>query len=243
MKSMKGNAFDQVREFHAAFNHPIGRENEPSILTEERRKTRAKWMKEEVNEFVDSEEIHLQVDALIDLIYFALGSLVEMGVRPETPWDIVQQANMNKLGPNGKPIYYADGKVKKPDGWVAPDQRLFDYFNNQDYRKKYLIIGGVSIFACKIKTFTFMGLYNALEYYPEWLKVTSFRPKISIQGYLCALLHEIDRCKEINMTGDDCFGQLLSYFGKSKIDYFFSPEGKFVKLYNDLPEEERSYSS
>lgn len=33
----------------------------------------------------------------------------------------VHRANMSKLGPDGKPIYRADGKVLKPKGWTAPD--------------------------------------------------------------------------------------------------------------------------
>ena len=57
-------------------------------------------MLEEINEFLDAvkeQDIVEQADAMIDTIYFALGTLVEMGVQPEQLFDIVQHANMSKL--------------------------------------------------------------------------------------------------------------------------------------------------
>ncbi len=36
----------------------------------------------------------------------------------------VHEANMRKLGPDGKPILRADGKVMKPVGWAKPDMSI-----------------------------------------------------------------------------------------------------------------------
>lgn len=33
----------------------------------------------------------------------------------------VHEANMAKLGPDGKPAFGPTGKIVKPDGWAAPD--------------------------------------------------------------------------------------------------------------------------
>src|SRR5207302_10943975 len=74
------DAFDQVAEFHRAFGHPV--KDRPTFLPSPRSDARVAWMREEVDEFVESTNVVDQADAMIDLIYFALGTLVEMGVRP-----------------------------------------------------------------------------------------------------------------------------------------------------------------
>lgn len=66
-----------------------------------------------------------QMDALTDISYFNYGSFVVAGVDPQPLFDIVQAANMAKLGPDGKPIKRpSDGKIMKPDNWVAPEPLL-----------------------------------------------------------------------------------------------------------------------
>ena len=82
---------------------------------------------EEINEFLDAvkeQDIVEQADAMIDTIYFALGTLVEMGVQPDILFRIVQNANMSKLWPDGKPHYNEMGKVIKPEGWQDPHKKL-----------------------------------------------------------------------------------------------------------------------
>lgn len=61
---------------------------------------------------------------MIDVIYFALGTLVEMGIEPDELFNIVQNANMSKLFPDGKPHYNEIGKVIKPEGWEDPHKKL-----------------------------------------------------------------------------------------------------------------------
>ena len=79
---------------------------------------------EEKNEFLASDEIVEQADAMIDVIYFALGTLVEMGIKPDNLFQIVQDANMSKLWPDGKPHYNQDGKTIKPSTWEDPHNKL-----------------------------------------------------------------------------------------------------------------------
>lgn len=118
--------FYQVRDFHLAFGHPVA--IAPMMLSKERAKDRVAWTVDEVQrEFLEATDIVGQVDAVIDGIYFLLGTLVEMGVKPNRLFDIVQNANMGKLFPDGKPQYRADGKIKKPDNWerdFAPESRI-----------------------------------------------------------------------------------------------------------------------
>lgn len=63
---------------------------------------------------------------MIDLIYFALGTLVEMGIRPEKLFEIVHEANMAKLFPDGKPHFNSEGKTIKPATWVDPEQKIIN---------------------------------------------------------------------------------------------------------------------
>lgn len=124
MKELKGldYAYAQVREFHKAFNHPV--KDKPIMLERQRLLDRVKWTQEELQELLDAQTVTDQADAIIDAIYFLLGTLVEMGVQPQPLFDIVQNTNMAKLFPDGKPRYREDGKVIKPEGWVAPEPLL-----------------------------------------------------------------------------------------------------------------------
>lgn len=111
-----------VREFQQKFGHPVS--DKPQQMSCERAQKRYKWMLEEINEFLEADEIVEQADAMIDVIYFALGTLVEMGIEPDNLFQIVQEANMSKLWPDGKPHYNEDGKTIKPSTWVDPHNRL-----------------------------------------------------------------------------------------------------------------------
>ena len=100
--------WEKVREFQEKFNHPVS--NSPK--------------------FMEADEIVEQADAMIDVMYFALGTLVEMGIKPDELFDIVHNANMSKLWPDGKPHYNAEGKTIKPSTWVDPHPLLEKCINN-----------------------------------------------------------------------------------------------------------------
>jgi predicted HAD superfamily Cof-like phosphohydrolase len=114
--------WENVREFHEKFGHPF--KDKPQFVEKDRAEKRYKWMLEELDEFMESDNVCDQADAMIDLIYFALGTMVEMGVRPTALFDIVHGANMSKLWPDGKPHYNEDGKTIKPAGWKDPFEDL-----------------------------------------------------------------------------------------------------------------------
>ncbi len=115
-----------VRNFQVAFGQPAPLK--PTMLSEERIKARNEWMHEECRELEEAKTLEDQVDAAIDKLYFALGDLVELGVKPDKLLEIVQNANMGKLWDDGKPrLRESDGKIMKPDGWeenFAPEPRL-----------------------------------------------------------------------------------------------------------------------
>ena len=76
-----------------------------------------------------------EVDALIDLLYFTYGSFVMMNVDPTEVFNLVHQANMGKLFPDGKPRYHeVTGKVLKPENWekdFAPESKILKELEKQ----------------------------------------------------------------------------------------------------------------
>lgn len=118
-----------VKDFQMKFGHPY--RDTPKLLDDDRVGKRYNWMLEEINEFKEANDIYEQADAMIDLIYFALGTLVEMGVKPDKIFEIVHTANMDKLWSDGKPHYNGEGKTIKPEGWQDPYPKLKEEIDKQ----------------------------------------------------------------------------------------------------------------
>lgn len=137
---MLKNAYEAVLEFEEAVApHEIP--EEPTQLTLEQVEHRISLMVEEIIEFKEAETLVDQADALIDLIYFAIGTCVKMGVEPGELFNIVQAANMAKIWPDGTVHYREDGKVLKPEDWEDPEPKLLKAIEGQAYRRKLLSIG------------------------------------------------------------------------------------------------------
>lgn len=97
----------------------------PTVLSPERHNWSMVALKEELAEFtsaVAADDVLEAADALIDLAYFALGRLVEMGVPAQAVFDGVQQANMAKRkGELSKRPGSLGHDAVKPAGWTPPD--------------------------------------------------------------------------------------------------------------------------
>jgi predicted HAD superfamily Cof-like phosphohydrolase len=81
-------------------------------------------LQEEVEEFDDADTIADQADALVDLIYFSLGALHQMGVQTGKVWNEVHRANMSKK--KGLTKRGDDNDAAKPSDWKAPDHSWLD---------------------------------------------------------------------------------------------------------------------
>lgn len=112
-----------VREFHETFGHLIG--DKPKLLDPDLQEARYGFLKEEMKELrdaIDAGDLVEQVDALLDICYFAVGELVCLGAPINEAWDEVQRSNMAKRNPDGTVSKHpVTGKVIKPKGWKAPD--------------------------------------------------------------------------------------------------------------------------
>jgi predicted HAD superfamily Cof-like phosphohydrolase len=148
---MNMNSYEMVRNFQTAMGQPVaeqptmmdrGGEHDQLALRMAARRLenvmndmkvvsyggrimkRASWLLEELIEFMRAESLTDQVDALTDIDYINRGTWVEIGVQPDPCFAIVHYKNMDKLGPYGKPIIDAQGKVRKREGWTGPEEEL-----------------------------------------------------------------------------------------------------------------------
>lgn len=116
---------NDVKAFHAKMLWPMpGR---PQLMRPEDMAVRVRMLQEEVGEidlaFARGDLVKV-VDGLLDLIYFAHGTLDWCGVCGDTYaecWDAVHDANMKKEpGSTNRGVFDA----VKPGGWVSPDEDI-----------------------------------------------------------------------------------------------------------------------
>ena len=94
----------------------------PGPLPPDRAAFRASFLEEELGEYRDalaSQDLPGQIDALVDLVYVAIGALLEMGIDPLEAFRPVQEANMMKVRGETRRGHGYD--AQKPDGWKPPD--------------------------------------------------------------------------------------------------------------------------
>jgi len=96
--------------------------DKPRVLSYERQQFAVNFLREEIDEFQrawDIGSVPDAADAMIDLVYVALGRLIEMGVPPGPVFQEVQRANMEKR--LGRTKRGNDTDAAKPEGWKPPD--------------------------------------------------------------------------------------------------------------------------
>lgn len=119
------DALEQVRMFHQTFG--IAQAAQPTAaIGEEQWRLRYALMHEENGEYLaaaQSGDLVGVADALGDMLYILCGTIQAHGLQDKIAavFQEVQRSNMSKLGPDGKPVYRADGKVLKGEGYVRPD--------------------------------------------------------------------------------------------------------------------------
>lgn len=127
--------WNDVRHFHITFNKPAP--GKPTMQSVEDITNRANWIRSEVEELEEAGTLVDQADAYVDILYFAVGGLVELGVKPGAIFQIVQQANMAKLHKDPETgamipvVRSSDGKIIKPDGWISPEPMIEQAINKQ----------------------------------------------------------------------------------------------------------------
>ena len=80
---------------------------------------------EELKKAIEDNDILEVADALTDILYVAYGAGHAFGIDLDKCFNEVQESNMSKLGPDGKPIYNEFGKVMKGPNYFKPDLSKF----------------------------------------------------------------------------------------------------------------------
>lgn len=120
--------FNDVGVFHERFNldnvtfHGPG----PRAVVGDLLKFRIKFLREELDEFcegADEGDPAKMADALIDLVYVAMGTAHLLGYPWQTLWNEVQAANCRKVRAESAEQSKRGSvfDVVKPDGWTPPD--------------------------------------------------------------------------------------------------------------------------
>tara|TARA_R110002012_G_scaffold117692_1_gene265760 strand:+ start:5864 stop:6244 length:381 start_codon:yes stop_codon:yes gene_type:complete len=106
---------DQAEQFRTAYSLGMtgnaGRALQKSLIDEE-------WS--EFHEAYHHESDENQLKELADLIYVCYQYAASQDWDLDEAMRRVHKSNMSKLGPNGKPIYRADGKVMKSPKYTPP---------------------------------------------------------------------------------------------------------------------------
>ncbi len=122
--------FEQVEDFNIMVVG-VPSERKPGMVDD----SEANWLvgalTEEINEFIDAradQDFPGCIDAMIDLMYFAMGGLTRMGIRAEVSKEIfnaVHSANMDKVsGIKAERLAKHDLDAVKPEGWASPEERI-----------------------------------------------------------------------------------------------------------------------
>lgn len=124
--------YEDVKNMYEKFGFTLN--NEPVKVDHKLMTQRVAMMQEELDEldeavFVD--DFPDQVDALIDLVYFALGTAAIMGIPWQELWDDVHRANMTKeIGVTKRGITQ---DLRKPEGWKGP--KTLEILKKHGYRE------------------------------------------------------------------------------------------------------------
>ena len=112
-----------VKRFNKKFGMMVN--NRPTHLTDRKLQERIKFMQEELDEFTkgaNEQNMDEMADALVDIVYVAIGTAIMMGLPWKKLWKDVQRANMAKVRGVGKRGNLVD--CIKPAVWVPPKTGL-----------------------------------------------------------------------------------------------------------------------
>lgn len=128
---MQPDNFLDVQRFHVRFG--VGPHlPTPHLPSHSIYKFRLKFLQEELKELEDAyaeNDLPKYFDALLDLVYVALGTADLSSLPWQQGWDEVQRANMSKIRAGSvEESLQATGRghrldVIKPPGWTPPDLR------------------------------------------------------------------------------------------------------------------------
>jgi len=118
--------FESVKKFMETFGQEI--REKAGFPNEKITTLRYDLIREELDELkeaMEKKDIKEVADALTDILYVTYGAGHAFGVDLDKCFKEVQNSNMSKLDPDGKPIYNDKGKVMKGPNYFKPDLSKF----------------------------------------------------------------------------------------------------------------------
>ena len=118
--------FDSVGQFHAKFGLDVSNGRTPHHIPQELEDFRMRFLHEELTELEHAyfdQDLPKIADALVDLVYVALGTAHLHGLPWEALFAEVQRANMTKVRATCKEdsTRLSSFDVVKPEGWTPPN--------------------------------------------------------------------------------------------------------------------------
>ena len=118
--------FEKVGLFMKTFNQDV--KVSSSLSTDKINDLRISLINEELEELkqaISEKNLTEVADALTDILYVTYGAGHAFGIDLDKCFDEVQNSNMSKLDPKGKPIYNDQGKVMKGPNYFKPNLSKF----------------------------------------------------------------------------------------------------------------------
>ena len=118
--------FENVKKFMQTFGQEV--RTKASFPNDKITNLRINLIKEELlelEEAIEKKDIKEVADALTDILYVTYGAGHAFGINLDKCFEEVQNSNMSKLGPDGKPIYNEQGKVMKGPDYFKPNLNKF----------------------------------------------------------------------------------------------------------------------
>jgi len=107
---------EEVQTFLTKFG--LSYKGSPQSLHATIKADRIKHMREEISEYSYAKNKEEELDAIIDIIYLAIGTGLMQGFDIEEAFKRVHQANMKRIK---NPVITDKGGIFKPKGWQAPN--------------------------------------------------------------------------------------------------------------------------
>ena len=118
--------FENVKKFMQTFGQEV--RTKASFPNNKITNLRINLIREELSELeeaIEKKDLKEVADALTDILYVTYGAGHAFGINLDKCFEEVQNSNMSKLGPDGKPIYNEQGKVMKGPDYFKPNLNKF----------------------------------------------------------------------------------------------------------------------
>ena len=118
--------FENVKKFMQTFGQEV--RTKASFPNDKITNLRVNLIREELlelEEAIEKKDLKEVADALTDILYVTYGAGHAFGINLDKCFEEVQNSNMSKLGPDGKPIYNEQGKVMKGPDYFKPNLNKF----------------------------------------------------------------------------------------------------------------------